>query len=33
LFITMTVLTALYFRQVRKEKISTSLRGKGGEHE
>ena len=31
--ITMTVLTAIYFRQVRKEKISTSLRGQGGEHE
>ena len=33
LFITMTVLTAIYFRQVQKEKISTSLRGRGGEHE
>ena len=33
LFITMTVLTALYFRQVRNERLSTRLRGKGGEHE
>ena len=34
LFITMTVLTALYFRQVQKQKIDGILtRGKGGEHE
>ena len=34
LFITMTVLTALYFRQVQKQKIHGILtRGKGGEHE
>ena len=32
--ITMTVLTAIYFRQVRKEKITgIHTRGKGGEHE
>jgi len=33
LFLTMTVLTALYFKQVRRERLSTSLRGRGGEHE
>ena len=31
--ITMIVLTALYFKRVGEERISTSLRGKGGEHE
>ena len=31
--ITMIVLTSIYFRQVRRERISTSLRGEGGEHE
>ena len=31
--ITMTVLTAVYFKQVKQEKLSTGLRGKGGEHE
>ena len=32
--ITMTVLTAIYFRQVSKEKITgIHTRGKGGEHE
>ena len=34
LFITMTVLTAIYFRQVRKQRIDGILtRGHGGEHE
>ena len=34
LFITMTVLTAIYFRQVRKQRIDGILtRGRGGEHE
>ena len=34
LFITMTVLTAIYFRQVRSKKVQGILtRGKGGEHE
>ena len=34
LFITMTVLTAIYFRQVRRKKIDGILtRGRGGEHE
>ena len=34
LFITMTVLTALYFRQIQKQKVDGILtRGKGGEHE
>lgn len=34
LFITMTILTAIYFRQVRRERIDGILtRGKGGEHE
>ena len=34
LFITMTVLTALYFRQVQKQRVDGILtRGKGGEHE
>jgi len=34
LFITMTVLTALYFKQVQKQKVDGILtRGKGGEHE
>jgi hypothetical protein len=32
-FITMTVLTAIYFKKVQQEKYSTSLRGRGGEHE
>ena len=32
--ITMTVLTAIYFKQVRKERITgIHTRGKGGEHE
>tara|TARA_B100000214_G_scaffold297961_1_gene227902 strand:+ start:917 stop:1195 length:279 start_codon:yes stop_codon:yes gene_type:complete len=33
LLITATVLTAIYFREVQKERISSALRGKGGEHE
>ena len=34
LLITMTVLTAIYFRQVQKAKVNGILtRGKGGEHE
>ena len=33
LLITATVLTAIYFKEVNKERISQSLRGKGGEHE
>jgi len=34
LFITMTVLTALYFKQVQRKKVDGILtRGKGGEHE
>ena len=34
LFITMTVLTALYFRQIQKQKVDGILtRGKGGELE
>ena len=34
LFITMTVLTVLYFRQIQKQKVDGILtRGKGGEHE
>ncbi len=34
LFITMTVLTAIYFKQVRRQKIDGILtRGRGGEHE
>ena len=34
LFITMTVLTAFYFKQVRKQRIDGILtRGRGGEHE
>ena len=34
LLITMTVLTAIYFKQVRKERITgIHTRGKGGEHE
>ena len=34
LFITMTVLTAFYFKQVRKQRIDGILtRGHGGEHE
>ncbi len=34
LFITMTVLTALYFKQVQRQKVDGILtRGKGGEHE
>tara|TARA_Y100001970_G_scaffold88125_1_gene111244 strand:- start:11809 stop:12084 length:276 start_codon:yes stop_codon:yes gene_type:complete len=31
--ITMTVLTTIYFRQVRRKKFNASLRGQGGEHE
>jgi len=34
LFITMTVLTAIYFKQVRRQRIDGILtRGHGGEHE
>ena len=34
LFITMTVLTAIYFKQVRRQRIDGILtRGRGGEHE
>ena len=33
LLITATVLTFIYFREVNKERISSSFRGKGGEHE
>ena len=34
LFLTMTVLTALYFKQVQKQKVDGILtRGSGGEHE
>ena len=34
LFITMTVLTAFYFKQVQRKKVDGILtRGKGGEHE
>ena len=33
LLITATVLTAIYFREVQKERISSALRGEGGEHE
>ncbi len=34
LFLTMTVLTALYFRQIQKQKVDGILtRGRGGEHE
>ena len=34
LFLTMTVLTAIYFRQVQKQKVDGILtRGRGGEHE
>jgi len=34
LFLTMTVLTALYFKQIQKQKVDGILtRGRGGEHE